>query len=33
MKFKDERNASYTMAEPIMEAQCCLQCNVPQILP
>ena len=30
MKFKEEINESYTMAEAIKEAQRCLQCKVPQ---
>ena len=30
MKFKEEINESYTMAEAIAEAQRCLQCKVPQ---
>ena len=30
MKFKEEINESYTMAEAIVEAQRCLRCKVPQ---
>lgn len=30
MRFKEEINESYTMAEAIKEAQRCLHCKVPQ---
>lgn len=30
MRFKEEINESYTMAEAIKEAQRCLRCKVPQ---